>query len=62
MTHPRRPAAGSVEQRVRSERARHDLPTPAAPTGDPVHDARVAAAHRATATIMAGCAKRTGRL
>lgn len=49
------PFAGceTAADRARAERAAQGLPTPAAPTGDPVVDARIAAAYRTTATVMA---------
>jgi hypothetical protein len=44
----------SAAERARAERmAAQGLPTPAAPTGDPVVDARVAAAYRTTANVLA---------
>jgi hypothetical protein len=43
----------TAAERVRAERAAQGLPTPAAPTGDPTLDARLAAAYRGTATLLA---------
>jgi hypothetical protein len=43
----------SAAERARAERMAQGLPTPAAPTGDPVVDARVSAAYRTTARVLA---------
>ncbi|MDQ3107842.1 MAG: hypothetical protein M3Q68_08585 [Actinomycetota bacterium] len=43
----------TVEERVHLERATQGLPTPASAIGDDVVDARVAAAYRTTATVLA---------
>ena len=43
----------TAAERARAERAAQGLPTPAAPIGDPVVDARVSAAYRTTARVLA---------